>query len=144
VQPLIWKAIVDEDPYPVKALVTWGSNVLLNGGEVKTIYKALKSPNLDLHVVLEHVMTPTAMAGRLRHANGPSALKQAAPRIEFQAQEDVGAELDQSWTSETIRGTGAFRHRHLAAGCALSLSLRRSTWAWTNAFASSPCCGPSR
>jgi putative ABC transport system permease protein len=31
-------------------------------------------------------------------------LKQAAPRVEFQAQEDVGAELDQSWTSETIRG----------------------------------------
>lgn len=24
-------------------------------------YKALKSPNLDLHVVLEHFMTPTAM-----------------------------------------------------------------------------------
>jgi len=61
VQPLIWKAIVDEDPYPVKALITWGSNVLMNGGDVKTIYKALKSPNLDLHVVLEHFMTPTAL-----------------------------------------------------------------------------------
>ena len=61
VQPLIWKAVLEEDPYPVKAMITWGSNVLLNGGDVKTIYKALKSPNLELHVVLEHFMTPTAL-----------------------------------------------------------------------------------
>jgi thiosulfate reductase/polysulfide reductase chain A len=61
VQPLVWKAILEEEPYPVKALITWGSNPLLNAGEVKYVYKALKSPNLDLHVVLEHVMTPTAM-----------------------------------------------------------------------------------
>ena len=61
VQPLIWKAILEEDPYPIKANITWGSNVLLNGGDVKTVYKALKSPNLELHVVLEHFMTPTAM-----------------------------------------------------------------------------------
>ena len=61
VQPLIWKAILEEDPYPIKANITWGSNVLLNGGDVKTIYKALKSPKLELHVVLEHFMTPTAL-----------------------------------------------------------------------------------
>ena len=61
VQPLIWKAVLDEDPYPVKAMITWGSNVLLNGGDVKTVYKALTSPNLELHVVLEHFMTPTAL-----------------------------------------------------------------------------------
>ena len=61
VQPLIWKAVLEKDPYPVTAMITWGSNVLLNGGDVKTIYKALKSPNLELHVVMEHFMTPTAM-----------------------------------------------------------------------------------
>ena len=61
VQPLVWKAILEQDPYPVKALFTWTTNVLVNGGDVKTIYKALKSPNLDLHVVLDHVMTPTAL-----------------------------------------------------------------------------------
>ena len=61
VQPLIWKAIVEQDPYPITAMITWGSNVLLNGGDVKTMYKALKSPNLELHVVLEHFMTPTAL-----------------------------------------------------------------------------------
>ena len=61
VQPLIWKAILEKDPYPVTAMITWGSNVLLNGGDVKTMYRALKSPNLELHVVMEHFMTPTAL-----------------------------------------------------------------------------------
>ena len=61
VQPLVWKAILEQEPYPITAMITWGSNVLLNGGDVKTMYKALKSPNLELHVVLEHFMTPTAL-----------------------------------------------------------------------------------
>jgi anaerobic selenocysteine-containing dehydrogenase len=52
---------VDGVPYPTKALITWGSNPLLNAANTKLVYKALKSPNLDLHVVLEHFMTPTAM-----------------------------------------------------------------------------------
>jgi anaerobic selenocysteine-containing dehydrogenase len=34
---------------------------LINAANTKLVYKALKSPNLDLHVVLEHVMTPTAL-----------------------------------------------------------------------------------
>ena len=70
-------------------------------------------------------------------------LKQASPPIEFQAQEDVGAQLDQSWTSETSADR---RFPPPASRCWLrsSLSSRRSTWAWTNASASSPCCGPSR
>jgi thiosulfate reductase/polysulfide reductase chain A len=60
-QPLVWRAILDGEPYPIKAMITWTSNVLLNAANTKMVYKALKSPNLDLHVVLEHVMTPTAM-----------------------------------------------------------------------------------
>ena len=60
-QPLIWRAIVERQPYPVTALITWTSNPLLNSGNTKMVYKALKSPNLELHVVLEHFMTPTAM-----------------------------------------------------------------------------------
>ena len=61
VQPLIWKAILDKDPYPITANITWGSNPLLNAGDTKLVYKALKSPNLELSVVSELVMTPTAM-----------------------------------------------------------------------------------
>jgi thiosulfate reductase / polysulfide reductase chain A len=60
-EPLIWRSILNEDPYPTKALLTWTSNPLLNAANTKLVYKALKSPNLELHVVLEHVMTPTAM-----------------------------------------------------------------------------------
>jgi anaerobic selenocysteine-containing dehydrogenase len=60
-EPAIWRSIADGVPYPTKALITWGSNPLLNAANVKMVYKALKSPNLDLHVVLEHFMTPTAL-----------------------------------------------------------------------------------
>ncbi len=60
-EPVIWRSIVDGVPYPTKALITWGSNPLLNAANTGMVYKALKSPNLDLHVVLEHFMTPTAM-----------------------------------------------------------------------------------
>jgi len=60
-EPVIWRSIVDGIPYPTKALITWGSNPLLNAANTGMVYKALKSPNLDLHVVLEHFMTPTAM-----------------------------------------------------------------------------------
>ena len=60
-QPSIWRAILTEKPYPIKAMITWGSNPLLNAANTKLVYRALKSPNLDLHVVLEHFMTPTAL-----------------------------------------------------------------------------------
>ncbi len=60
-QPLVWRAILTGKPYPIKAMLTWTSNPLLNAGNTKLVYEALKSPNLDLHVVLEHVMTPTAL-----------------------------------------------------------------------------------
>jgi thiosulfate reductase/polysulfide reductase chain A len=60
-QPTIWQAILTGKPYPIKAMITWGSNPLLNAANTKVVYQALKSPNLDLHVVLEHFMTPTAL-----------------------------------------------------------------------------------
>jgi thiosulfate reductase/polysulfide reductase chain A len=60
-QPVVWRSILDSKPYPTSALITWGSNPLITGGNVKLIYKALKSENLKLHVVLEHFLTPTAM-----------------------------------------------------------------------------------
>jgi thiosulfate reductase/polysulfide reductase chain A len=60
-EPLIWRSILDERPYATKALITWTSNPLLNAANVKLVYRALKSSHLELHVVLEHMMTPTAM-----------------------------------------------------------------------------------
>jgi anaerobic selenocysteine-containing dehydrogenase len=60
-EPLIWRAILTGKPYPIRAMLTWTSNPLLNAANTKLIYQALKSPKLDLHVVLEHFMTPTAL-----------------------------------------------------------------------------------
>jgi thiosulfate reductase/polysulfide reductase chain A len=60
-QPLVWRAILTGKPYPIKAMMTWTSNPLLNAANTKLVYQALKSPNLDLHIVLEHFMTPTAL-----------------------------------------------------------------------------------
>lgn len=60
-QPLVWRGILDRTPYPITAMITWTSNSLLQAANTKLVYKALKSPNLELHVVLEHFMTPTAL-----------------------------------------------------------------------------------
>lgn len=60
-EPLIWRAILTGKPYPIRAMLTWTSNPLLNAANTKLVYQALKSLNLDLHVVLEHFMTPTAL-----------------------------------------------------------------------------------
>jgi anaerobic selenocysteine-containing dehydrogenase len=58
--PLLWRAILTRKPYPIKALITWSSNPMLWASNTKLVYRALKSSDLELHVVLEHFMTPTA------------------------------------------------------------------------------------
>lgn len=56
--PLLWKAILEEDPYPVKAVICWSSNPLAWAPNVKRVYEALKA--LDLLVVVDYWKTPTA------------------------------------------------------------------------------------
>jgi len=58
--PLLWRSILSSKPYPTKALITWCSNPLFSVGNTKLVYEALRSSNLELHVVHELVMTPTA------------------------------------------------------------------------------------
>ncbi len=58
--PLMWRAILSGEPYPITALICWGSNPMAWAGNLKLVYEALKSPNLELHVVQEMFMTPTA------------------------------------------------------------------------------------
>ncbi|MBN1367824.1 MAG: molybdopterin-dependent oxidoreductase [Dehalococcoidales bacterium] len=57
---LIWKAILTGKPYPVKAMITWGSNPLMWAANTQATYEAFKSPNLELHVVGEYWLTSTA------------------------------------------------------------------------------------
>ncbi len=58
--PMLWRSILTGEPYPVKALIAWGSNPLSWAGNTRLVYEALKSPNLELHVVQELWMTPSA------------------------------------------------------------------------------------
>jgi len=56
---LVWRAMLDGEPYPVRALVVMGTNPLLTAADTQLVYRALKS--LDLLVALEQMITPTAM-----------------------------------------------------------------------------------
>ncbi|MPL87813.1 Acetylene hydratase [bioreactor metagenome] len=56
--PSLWTAMIEGKPYPVKAFIASGNNTLMSFTNTKRIYEALKS--LDLLVVVEHFMTPTA------------------------------------------------------------------------------------
>ncbi|MBI5894684.1 MAG: molybdopterin-dependent oxidoreductase [Desulfobacterales bacterium] len=56
----IWSAILEEDPYPLKAVILHNSNPLVVLGNGKRIYQAMKSPNLELLVCMDRWMTPSA------------------------------------------------------------------------------------
>jgi thiosulfate reductase/polysulfide reductase chain A len=59
-EPLLYRGIVNNDPNHIRALISWASNVMVRTANTKMVYEALKSPNLELNVVLEFTMTPTA------------------------------------------------------------------------------------
>ncbi len=56
--PSVYRAMIDGEPYPVKALIHLASNAMVTAGNIKLIYKALKS--VEFHVVLDHWLTPSA------------------------------------------------------------------------------------
>ncbi len=53
-----FRAMAEEDPYPVKALLSLGNNTLMAYANARQIYKGLM--NQELIVVHDHMMTPTA------------------------------------------------------------------------------------
>ena len=55
---LVMDAMIDGDPYPIKAMICWESTPLAWAPNPKKLYKALK--NLDLLVSVEYWKTPTA------------------------------------------------------------------------------------
>ncbi len=59
--PTLYRAILTGKPYPVKALITMASNPMVTQANTKLVYEALKSPNLELYVVVDFFMTPSAM-----------------------------------------------------------------------------------
>ncbi|MFC1961669.1 molybdopterin-dependent oxidoreductase [Chloroflexota bacterium] len=56
--PLLYRAILEKNPYPVKAMITWDSNPMVTQANTKLVYKALKK--LDIYVVVDFWMTPSA------------------------------------------------------------------------------------
>jgi thiosulfate reductase / polysulfide reductase chain A len=58
---LLWRAILTRQPYPITAMISWESNPMLWAANTNLVHQSLKSPNLELYVVNEHWMTPTAL-----------------------------------------------------------------------------------
>lgn len=54
------KAILEGNPYPIKALIVQAGNPLTALGDSRPIYDALLSDNLELSVCMEHWMTPNS------------------------------------------------------------------------------------
>lgn len=59
-QPAIYRAVLDQDPYPVRAIIVQGGEPMLAMGAAKKAYEAFTSDNLDLLVTMDLWMTPTA------------------------------------------------------------------------------------
>ena len=55
----VWQAILTGKPYPIKAVFDQGTNTLCSMGNARHAYEAFKSDNLELHVSMDHFMTPT-------------------------------------------------------------------------------------
>ncbi len=56
--PTTYRAMITGKPYPVRALMTIAGNPMVTTGNVKLVYKAIKS--LDLYVVQDYFPTPSA------------------------------------------------------------------------------------
>jgi thiosulfate reductase/polysulfide reductase chain A len=58
--PSAYRTVITGKPYPITALFTTHSNPMVTEIATKTVYEALKSPNLQLYVVNDFFMTPSA------------------------------------------------------------------------------------
>lgn len=54
----VFKAMAENDPYPVRAFFTLGNNTLMSYANMQLIYRALMAQ--ELIVAVEHIKTPTA------------------------------------------------------------------------------------
>lgn len=59
-EPSLWRAIVKGEPYPVKSLLVQHHNPLGGSGNVGRVAQALRSSNLELLVVHDLFLSPTA------------------------------------------------------------------------------------
>ncbi len=135
--PMLWRAVLTGKPYPIKAMITESSNPLTAFPNTRLVYEALMK--LDLHVVVDIWMTPSAlMADYVLPANsyleGPFITPGAGDymnffivgeaaispmyerRDEYNIYRDLGLRLGQEgfWPWETHEQ--AYEHRLLQMG----------------------------
>ncbi|MBF6569765.1 MAG: molybdopterin-dependent oxidoreductase [Candidatus Binataceae bacterium] len=60
-EPLLWKAITEQQPYPVKALIAQYHNPLGGSPNARAVAEALRHPNLELFVVHDLFKSPAAV-----------------------------------------------------------------------------------
>lgn len=123
----VYEAILTGKPYPIKAIIGQASNPLLQAAETKLAYQALSSSHLELFVVMDYYMTPTAeladyvlpAAGTLERSDLPALPKAMEPLFERKNDYDFWRELglrlgqEQSWPWKTIEDVCDYRLRPL-------------------------------
>ena len=57
-EPMIYRAIINGDEDRIRGLITTASNPIIRTANSKLVCQALKSPNLELSVVLDFMLTP--------------------------------------------------------------------------------------
>jgi anaerobic selenocysteine-containing dehydrogenase len=74
--PAVWKAILDHEPYPIKAMLSFWTNPLISYANTKKVYRALKK--LEFILSVDFFLNPT---GRLAHIVLPAATFLERPGI---------------------------------------------------------------
>lgn len=59
-QPHVYRAVIEGDPYPIRAIIVQNGEPLVNYGGSRLAYEAFTSEELELLVVMDHWLTPTA------------------------------------------------------------------------------------
>jgi len=118
-QPTLYRAMITGEPYPVRALITQAHNPMVTQANTKLVYKALKS--LDLHVVLDYWLTPSAeladyvlsVASWLERPEfmgdygGEQALPSSIPgeydhKTDYEIYRQLGIRLGQDWPWQNL------------------------------------------
>jgi anaerobic selenocysteine-containing dehydrogenase len=58
--PHLYRAVIEGDPYPIRAIIVQNGEPMVNYGGSKLAHQAFTSDELELLVVMDHWLTPTA------------------------------------------------------------------------------------
>ncbi|MDI6755262.1 MAG: molybdopterin dinucleotide binding domain-containing protein, partial [Thermodesulfobacteriota bacterium] len=125
--PTLYRAMITGKPYPVKALLTVWSNPMITQGNIKLVYKGLKS--LDLYVVHDYFLTPSA---DLADYVFPCASWIERPWLWDQYSEDCDIYAGEAGLPSTI--PGEYEHRtdyEFVRGLGIRVG-QEKYWPWKN------------